>query len=97
VAESYKLADGQGQVGFIGSMTEPFCSTCSRIRMGATGRIRLCLFSPLEYNLLPTLRRGASIEEIQDEVRKTVLAKPASHPWSIQRPEENGMIRSIGG
>jgi len=101
VAESYDMVGGRGRVGFIASMTEPFCSTCSRIRMGATGRIRLCLFSKLEYNLLPTLRRGASLEEIQEEIRRAVQRKPASHPWILpeagRRPEENGIIRSIGG
>ncbi len=101
VAESYRIAGGRGRVGFIGSMTEPFCSTCSRIRMNAAGKIQLCLFSRLTHDLLPTLRRGASIEEIQEEVRKMVLNKPVSHPWvnggGDLRPEENAAIRSIGG
>lgn len=109
VAQSFDLEGGKGRIGFIASMTEPFCSTCSRIRMSATGRIRLCLFSSLEYNLLPILRRGGalggssggSLEEIQEEIRRATLKKPLSHPWVNDRtqakPEENGMIRSIGG
>lgn len=101
VAESYRMVDGRGGVGYIASMTEPFCSTCSRIRISATGRIQLCLFSNVTYNLLPALRRGASIEEIQAEVRKAVMSKPASHPWvggkSQVKPEETAMIRTIGG
>lgn len=101
VAESYELAGGKGGVGFIASMTEPFCSTCSRIRMTATGKLRLCLFSKLEYNLLPALRRGASPEMIQEEIQKAISKKPASHPWvaskGIPQPTEQAMIRSIGG
>jgi cyclic pyranopterin phosphate synthase len=101
VAESYELKGGKGRVGFIASMTEPFCSTCSRIRMSATGKIQLCLFSNLTYDLLPTLRRGASLEEIQEEISRVILRKPASHPWvdggTKARPEENANIRSIGG
>lgn len=101
VAESYDITGGRGRVGFIASMTEPFCSTCSRIRMSATGKIQLCLFSNLTYNLLPTLRRGASISEIQEEITGAVYKKPASHPWAHgsteERPELNAMIRSIGG
>ena len=101
VAESYNVGGGKGKVGFIASMTEPFCGTCSRIRLSATGKIQLCLFSPLQYDLLPILRRSATIEEIQEEVKRVVLRKPASHPWvekePTARPEENAMIRSIGG
>lgn len=101
VAQSFELVGGQGRVGFIASMTEPFCGTCSRIRISATGKIQLCLFSPLQYDLLPVLRREASLEEIQNEVRKAVLRKPASHPWvngkTLVKPEETAMIRTIGG
>ncbi len=105
VAESYELSQGSGRVGFIASMTEPFCSTCSRIRMSATGKIQLCLFSKLQYDLLPLLRRQASLEEIQAEIKKLVFKKPASHPWINggvnggvnMRPEENAFTRSIGG
>ncbi len=101
VAESYRMVGGKGGVGYIASMTEPFCSTCSRIRISATGRIQLCLFSNITYNLLPALRKEASIEEIQAEVRKAVMSKPESHPWvdgkSQVKPEETAMIRTIGG
>lgn len=101
VAESYRMVGGKGGVGYIASMTEPFCSTCSRIRIGATGQIQLCLFSSLTYNMLPTLRRCASVAEVQTEVRKAVMSKPASHPWvngnDKVKPEETAMIRTIGG
>ncbi|HKY64614.1 MAG TPA: GTP 3',8-cyclase MoaA [bacterium] len=102
VAESYALAGGKGRVGFIASMTEPFCSTCSRIRVGATGKVRLCLFSKLEYDLKPALAAGADTAELQREIRRAVSRKPASHPWAAvskkhPRPEESGLIRSVGG
>ncbi len=101
VAESFHLEGGKGRVGFIASMTEPFCGTCSRIRMSATGKIQLCLFSPLQHDLLPILRRSVSLEEIQEEVQRVVLRKPASHPWvggnPQVKPEQNAAIRSIGG
>jgi cyclic pyranopterin phosphate synthase len=101
VAESYELEGGKGRVGFIGSLTEPFCSTCSRIRVGATGKLKLCLFSNLEYDLRPALRRGVSIKSLQEEIRAAVLRKPKGHSFRAQamREEtpENSMIRSIGG
>jgi GTP 3',8-cyclase len=101
VAESFALFGGKGRVGFIASMTEPFCSTCSRIRISATGKIQLCLFSPLTFDMLPALRRGADQSDIQNEIRRAVTRKPASHPWADgkteARPERNAMIRTIGG
>ncbi len=101
VAESYEMAGGKGRVGFIASLTEPFCGTCSRIRMSATGRIKLCLFSNLEYNIRPSLRRGASIDELKEEIRKAVFLKPKGHTFNKESLREeksdNSMIRSIGG
>lgn len=101
VAESYKIAGGRGSIGFIASMTEPFCSGCSRIRISATGKIQLCLFSNVTYNILPELRSGASMAEIQQSVRNATLRKPASHPWAngetAADPGANAMIRTIGG
>lgn len=101
VAESYRLVGGKGKVGFIASMTEPFCSTCSRIRISATGQIQLCLFSRLTHNILPVLRSGAGQLEIQQTVRDAVLSKPASHPWADHTtgalPQDNALIRAIGG
>lgn len=101
VSESYDMIGGKGRIGFIASMTEPFCSSCSRIRTSVTGQIQLCLFSNITYNLLPALRRGDSIAELQAEVRRAVFHKPEKHPWadgkSEVRPETNAMIRTIGG
>lgn len=101
VAESYDIVGGKGRVGFIASMTEPFCSTCSRIRITATGKVQLCLFSNITYDMLPALRRGASIGELQDAVNTALYKKPASHPWANgptdTAPEANAMIRTIGG
>jgi cyclic pyranopterin phosphate synthase len=101
VAENYNILGGKGRIGFIASMTEPFCSTCSRIRLSATGKIQLCLFSHLTYNILPALRRGDSIEQLQHEIINAVYKKPASHPWAHgptdAAPEANAMIRTIGG
>ncbi len=101
VAESFQLIGGKGRIGYIASMTEPFCSKCSRIRMSADGKIQLCLFSPIQYDLLPALRGGASLEEIQQKISALVLKKPEKHPFSgegVKRKEAaHGMMRAIGG
>lgn len=101
VAESYALANGRGRIGFIGSMTEPFCSKCSRLRISAAGKVQLCLFSSVQYNLAPLLKKGAPLSTLQQVIRSLVLRKPASHPWvsgpTKKRPEDNAKIRLIGG
>ncbi len=102
VAESHKLIGGAGGIGYIASMTEPFCSKCSRLRVSATGKIRLCLFSPLEYDLLKTLRHNTSLEDLQEELRRVVFKKPASHPFINVGSETvntavHGSMRAIGG
>lgn len=101
VAQSYALAGGLGRVGFIGSMTEPFCSKCSRLRVSAAGKIQLCLFSDLQYDLAPVIRSMPDVELIQETLKQLVLRKPAGHTYSgkaAQRPEPaHGLMQAIGG
>jgi cyclic pyranopterin phosphate synthase len=66
----YRYADGGGEVGVIASMTEPFCSGCTRARLTADGRLVTCLFSSRGHDLKTLLRRGATDEEIGDVITK---------------------------
>ena len=68
-----------GQVGIIASVTEPFCQACSRTRLTADGKIRSCLFSQEETDLMDLLRSGASDEEIARRWREAMWGKPAAH------------------
>ncbi len=68
-----------GTVGVIASVTEPFCADCKRTRITAEGRIRSCLFSHDEVELLPLLRAGATDAELADRWRAAMWAKPAAH------------------
>ncbi|MFI7580453.1 radical SAM protein [Kocuria kalidii] len=68
-----------GTVGIIASVTEPFCADCKRTRITAEGRIRSCLFSHEEVELLPLLRAGASDTELADRWRAAMWLKPAAH------------------
>jgi cyclic pyranopterin phosphate synthase len=62
----YEFADGQGDVGVIASVTEPFCSSCTRIRLTADGKIVTCLFSHVGHDIKARLRAGASDQEISE-------------------------------
>ena len=59
-ARRYRFADGAGEIGFVNPVSEPFCSTCDRIRLTADGQLRTCLFSRREWDLKTPLREGAS-------------------------------------
>ncbi len=79
-ATTYDFADGApGSVGFISSVTEPFCSTCNRVRITAEGRLRVCLFSLDETDLRDPMRGGASDAELEELVADAVWGKWAGH------------------
>jgi GTP 3',8-cyclase len=60
----YEFVDGRGDIGVIASVTEPFCSSCTRARVTADGKIVTCLFSETGHDVKALLRSGASDEEI---------------------------------
>jgi cyclic pyranopterin phosphate synthase len=60
----YEFVDGRGDIGVIASVTEPFCSSCTRARITADGKIVTCLFSERGHDVKTLLRNGASDEEI---------------------------------
>ena len=97
-ADRYAFADGKGEIGFISSVSEPFCGSCNRIRLTSDGKLRTCLFSLVETDIRGPMRSGADDGEIADLVRAAVAAKEEGH--LINRP---GFVRpartmsSIGG
>lgn len=78
-ATKYRYKDGQGEVGVIPTVTEPFCATCNRIRLTADGMIRTCLFSTTEHDIKTLLRHAADDEEITEWLAKVVLTKTPGH------------------
>lgn len=87
-ADRYKFEDGLGEVGFISSVTEPFCSSCNRVRITSDGKLRTCLFSLHETDLKGLVRSGANDEEIKDAIINAVWVKEEGH--LINRP---GFVR----
>ncbi|MFC6354282.1 GTP 3',8-cyclase MoaA [Rothia nasimurium] len=72
-------AEPLGQVGIIASVTEPFCSACTRTRITADGKVRSCLFSLTETDLMGALRGGADDAELAQIWRGAMWAKPKAH------------------
>jgi cyclic pyranopterin phosphate synthase len=79
-ATEYRYADdGGGTVGFIASVTRPFCLNCNRIRLTSDGKLRYCLFAIDETDVKGLLRNGAPDEEIAATIRATIHQKWLGH------------------
>ena len=97
-ARVYRFADGQGRIGLISPVSEPFCSDCNRIRLTADGRLRTCLFSLRETDLRGPLRAGADDAELEQIIREAVWLKELKHHIGEQgftQPERT--MSAIGG
>jgi cyclic pyranopterin phosphate synthase len=96
-ARRYRLPGAAGTIGFISSVSEPFCSSCNRLRLTAEGRLHLCLLRDDEVDLREALRAGASEEELAAMVRDAVAIKPWGHGLQAGlRPTQRSMSQ-IGG
>ena len=88
-ARRFGFADGNGELGFVNPVSEPFCSTCDRIRLTADGQLRTCLFSRREWDLKTPMREGASDDELIALLRNAVAHKELKH-----RINEPGFVRA---
>ena len=94
-AKRFRVPGFEGSFGFITTMSEPFCGGCSRIRLTADGKLKNCLFSGEETDLLKVLRSGGDIKQ---EIVKSVFAK--KEKWGGLQLFEDAINRnmiSIGG
>jgi GTP 3',8-cyclase len=78
-ATEYRFVDGGGTIGFIASVSKPFCLNCNRIRLTADGKLRYCLFAIDETDLKPILRRSGSDESLAEAIRGNIAAKWVGH------------------
>jgi len=84
-ASEYEFADSGGRVGFIASVSRPFCMNCNRIRLTADGKLRYCLFAIEEADVKGLMRSGGSDEEIADLVRRNISEKWEGHEINSAR------------
>jgi cyclic pyranopterin phosphate synthase len=78
-ATEYRYADGGGRVGFIASVSKPFCLNCNRLRLTSDGKLRYCLFAIEEADVKSLLRGGAPDEDIAALIRSNVSEKWLGH------------------
>jgi GTP 3',8-cyclase len=97
-ATEFVFADGVGRVGFIASVSQPFCRDCNRFRLTADGQIRNCLFSLEETDIRGLLRRGGSDAQIEAAVRQSIAGKKEGHEINTARFIQPARpMYSIGG
>lgn len=93
----FRIAGALGTLGFISSVTEPFCQGCGRVRLTADGKLRLCLLREDEVDLLTPLRAGASFEDMRTLMREGAFHKPWGHGLAQGVFAENRAMNQIGG
>ena len=93
----FRIPGATGTLGFISSVTEPFCQGCGRVRLTADGKLRLCLLRDDEVDLLSPLRDGADFAEIRALMKEGSFHKPWGHGLSDGIFAENRAMNQIGG
>lgn len=100
-SKNFKIKDYEGSFGIISSVTNPFCDGCNRLRLTADGKLKNCLFSSKETDLLTALRQG---EDLISLVHNTILTKQKSRAGiqdfsneNLALFEKNRNMTSIGG
>lgn len=96
-ARLYQLPNAKGTLGFISSVTAPFCAACTRARLTADGRLRLCLLRDNEVDLLTPLREGATPADLMSIIRGGVWSKPWGHGLADDIIPLSRVMSEIGG
>jgi cyclic pyranopterin phosphate synthase len=96
-ARVFRLPDALGEIGFISSVTVPFCAACTRARLTADGRLRLCLLREGEVDLLTPLRAGATLEDLRQLILDGIWYKPWGHGLAEGIIPLNRVMSEIGG
>lgn len=96
-ARLYRLPGAKGTLGFISSVTNPFCAGCTRARLTADGKLRLCLLKEKEVDLLTPLRAGATLEDLRAMILDGIWWKPWGHGLAQGEIATNRTMSQIGG
>lgn len=96
-ARLYQFPGAKGVVGFISSVTVPFCASCNRARLTADGVLRLCLLRDKEVDLLTPLRQGASEDDLRRIILDGIWWKPWGHGLADEVVPLTRVMSQIGG
>jgi len=93
VAERWRYVDGGGEIGVISSVTQAFCSTCTRMRLSTEGSLFTCLFAQSGHDLKTLVRGGASDEDIRNEI--AAVWQRRADRYSEIRTEQTAKQRKV--
>jgi len=93
VAERWRYKDGTGEVGVISSVTQAFCSSCTRMRLSTEGSLYTCLFAQRGHDLKGLLRAGASDDELRDEI--AAVWRQRSDRYSEIRTSQTSAVKKV--
>jgi cyclic pyranopterin phosphate synthase len=96
-ARLFHIPGALGDIGFISSVTQPFCASCNRARLTADGRLRLCLLREGEVDLLTPWRAGYNLEELRQLILDGIWYKPWGHGLAEGIIPLNRVMSEIGG
>lgn len=96
-ARLYQLPHAVGTLGFISSVSTPFCAGCNRARLTADGRLRLCLLRDHELDLLTPLRQGAAQDDLRQLLAEAIWHKPWGHDLAGDLIPVSRVMSEIGG
>jgi len=109
VADRYRYLDGSGEIGFVSSVSQPFCRTCTRARLSADGKLYTCLFATEGRDLRGMLRDGADDARIRSQIReiwthrrdryserRTARTEGLDRPVRVL-PQHEGTVGAAGG
>jgi cyclic pyranopterin phosphate synthase len=93
VAERWRYADGAGEIGVVSSVTQAFCSSCTRMRLSTEGSLYTCLFAHTGHDLKRLLRGGASDDVLRNEI--AAVWQRRADRYSEIRTEETARARKV--
>ncbi len=96
-AKYFRFHNASGTIGFISPVSQHFCEDCNRLRLTADGKLRLCLFSDDEIDLLPLLRTGATQEKVKEIIMEAVKNKPKQHKLEQGAVPGKRFMSQVGG
>ncbi len=96
-AQVFHIPGAKGDIGFISTVTAPFCESCNRARLTADGRLRLCLLRENEVDLLTPLRAGATLDDLRRLILDGIWSKPWGHGLAQGVIPLNRVMNQIGG
>ncbi len=93
VASRYVFEDGAGEIGFITSVSEPFCGSCTRVRLSSDGKLYTCLFASSGVDLRGPLRNGATDEDLLNVL--TTAWEKRTDRYSEERAERKDTVEKV--